>query len=81
MRSARCVHGPPALLKERMTKGAPPRSQYCAFWGGLHESYHFKELGFIRIGPNPTTNLSERVKEAIDHIGMEHRHKHPELPR
>ena len=70
-----------ALLKERMKKGAPPRSQYCAFWGGLHEKYHFKELGFIRIGPNPTTNLSERVKEAIDHIGMEHRHRHPELPR
>ena len=70
-----------ALLKERMTKGAPPRAQYCAFWGGLHEKYHFKELGFIRIGPNPTTNLSERVKEAIDHIGMEHRHRHPELIR
>jgi hypothetical protein len=69
------------LLKERMTKGAPSRAQYCAFWGGLHEKYHFKELGFIRIGPNPTTNLSERVKEAIDHIGMEHRHRHPELPR
>ena len=70
-----------SLLKERMTKGAPPRSQYCAFWGGLHESYHFKELGFIRIGPDPTTNLSERVKSAIDAIGMEHRHKHPELSR
>ena len=60
---------------------APPRAQYCSFWGGLHESCHFTELGFIRIGPNPTTNLSERVKEAIDHIGMEHRHRHPELIR
>ena len=80
-----------ALLKERMTKGAPPRAQYCAVWGGLHEKYHFHDLGFIRIGPNPTTNLSERVKEAIDHIGrvkeaidhigMEHRHRHPELSR
>ena len=49
--------------------------------GKLVECESFHDLGFIRIGPNPTTNLSERVKEAIDHIGMEHRHRHPELPR
>jgi hypothetical protein len=54
-----------ALLKERMKRGAPSRAQYCAFWGGLHEKYHFPDLGFIPIWPNPATNLTPQTVEAI----------------
>ena len=68
-----------SLLKERMTKGVPKLPQYCAFEGGLHEKYHFADLGFVPIWPNPATNLSARVIEAIRSLGMNHRHKHPEI--
>ena len=65
------------LLKERMKKGAPSRAQYCAFWGGLHEKYHFPDLGFIPIWPHPATNLAPQTVEAIRALKMDHRHKHP----
>ena len=66
-----------AVLKERMAKGVPKQSQYCTFDGGLHEKYHFADLGFIPIWPNPATNIAPRTVEAIRSLGMEHRHKHP----
>ncbi len=65
------------LLKDRMAKGAPARAQYCAFWGGLHEKYHFPDLGFIPIWPNPATNLTPNTVEAIRALKMDHRRKHP----
>ena len=66
-----------SILKERMAKGVPKQSQYCTFDGGLHEKYHFADLGFIPIWPNPATNIAPRTVEAIRSLGMEHRHKHP----
>ena len=66
-----------AVLKERMAKGVPKQSQYCTFDGGLHEKYHFADLGFIPIWPNPATNIAPCTVEAIRSLGMEHRHKHP----
>ena len=66
-----------ALLKERMTKGVPKLPQYCAFGGGYHEKYHFADLGFIPIWPNPATNISPRTVEAIRSLKMNHRHRHP----
>lgn len=68
-----------ALLKTRMTAGAPARPQYCAFSGGLVEKYHFKDLGFVTLGPERTTNLSVRVKEAVGSLKLVHRYAHPEL--
>ena len=66
-----------SVLKERMEKGVPKQSQYCTFDGGLHEKYHFADLGFIPIWPNPATNIAPRTVEAIRSLGMEPRHKHP----
>ena len=66
-----------SVLKERMAKGVPKQPQYCTFEGGLHEKYHFADLGFIPIWPNPATNIAPHTVEAIRSLGMEHRHKHP----
>ena len=66
-----------SVLKERMTAGVPKQEQYCAFGGGDHEKYHFADLGFIPIWPNPATNVSPRTVEAIRSLKMNHRHKHP----
>ena len=66
-----------SVLKERMKTGVPKRPQYCAFGGGDHEKYHFADLGFIPIWPNPATNVSPRTVEAIRSLKMNHRHKHP----
>ena len=66
-----------SVLKERMEKGVPKQSQYCAFGGGMHEKYHFADLGFISVWPNPATNISPHTVEAIRSLGMVHRHKHP----
>ncbi len=66
-----------SVLKERMKAGVPKQEQYCAFGGGDHEKYHFADLGFIPIWPNPATNVSPRTVEAIRSLKMNHRHKHP----
>jgi len=66
-------------LKEKMKAGVPTSPLYHTGSCGMHESYHFKELGFIRVSPDPTPNLSDRVKSAIKAIGMVHRNEHPEL--
>ena len=66
-----------SVLKERMEKGVPKQAQYCAFGGGLHEKYHFADLGFVPIWPNPATNIAPRTVEAIRSLGMVHRHPHP----
>ena len=66
-----------SVLKERMQLGVPKQRQYCAFGGGDHEKYHFADLGFIPIWPNPATNVSPRTVEAIRSLKMNHRHKHP----
>ena len=66
-----------SVLKERMKAGVPKQTQYCAFGGGDHEKYHFADLGFVSIWPNPATNVSPRTVEAIRSLKMNHRHKHP----
>ena len=66
-----------SVLKARMEKGVPKQSQYCAFGGGLHEKYHFADLGFVSIWPNPATNITPRTAAAIRSLGMVHRHPHP----
>ena len=66
-------------LKARMRKGVPKLPQYVAFGGGLHEKYHFPDLGFIPVWPNPATNLAPRTAEAIRSLRMNHRHEHPAL--
>ena len=66
-----------SVLKARMKAGVPKQEQYCAFGGGDHEKYHFADLGFIPIWPNPATNVSPRTVEAIRSLKMNHRHKHP----
>ncbi len=68
-----------ALLKERMTKGVPKLPQYVAFGGGMHEKYHFADLGFVPIWPNPATNLPPHTVEAIRSLKMNHRRKHPQI--
>lgn len=68
-----------ALLKERMKAGVPKQQQYVAFGGGLHEKYHFPDLGFIPVWPGPATNLTPHQVEAIRSLGMVHRHPHPQL--
>ena len=66
-------------LKEKMNAGVPLTPLYHTGSTGMHEAYHFKDLGWIRISPTPTPNLSDRVKSAIKAIGMVHRNEHPEL--
>ena len=66
-----------SVLKDRMAKGVPKQEQYCTFGGGLHEKYHFADLGFIPIWPNPATNIAPHTIEAIRSLGMPHRHRHP----
>ena len=66
-----------AELVERMKKGVPKLPQYVAFGGGMHEKYHFADLGFIPIWPNPATNISPRTVESIRALRMNHRRKHP----
>jgi len=66
-----------SVLAARMKAGVPKQQQYCAFGGGDHEKYHFADLGFIPIWPNPATNVSPRTVEAIRSLKMNHRHKHP----
>lgn len=66
-------------LKAKMEAGVPLLPTYHAYGSGMQETYHFKELGFIRISPNPSPNLSDRVKKAIKALGMVHRNEHPEL--
>lgn len=67
------------ILKERMEKGVPKLPQYVAFGGGMHEKYHFPDLGFIPVWPNPATNLAPHTVESIRSLKMNHRHKHPQL--
>ena len=64
-------------LVARMKKGVPKFPQYVAFGGGMHEKYHFADLGFVPIWPNPATNISPRTVESIRVLKMNHRHKHP----
>ena len=66
-------------LKARMRAGVPKLPQYVAFGGGLHEKYHFSDLGFVPVWPNPATNLAPRTVEAIRSLRMNHRHEHPAL--
>ena len=68
-----------ALLKERMKAGVPKQEQYVAFGGGLHEKYHFPDLGFVPVWPNPATNLTPHQVESIRSLKMVHRHPHPQL--
>ena len=70
-----------ALLKERMKAGVPKQEQYVAFGGGLHEKYHFPDLGFVPVWPNPATNLTPHQVETIRSLGMVHRHLHPQIDR
>jgi len=72
---AKCLE----LLKARMRAGVPKQEQYVAFGGGLHEKYHFADLGFVPVWPNPATNLTPHQVEAIRSLGMVHRHPHPQL--
>lgn len=67
------------LLKERMKKGVPRLPQYVAFGGGDHEKYHFPDLGFVSIWPNPATNVAPHTLEVIRSLKMNHRHEHPAL--
>lgn len=66
-------------LKLMMERGVPKTPLYHAYGGGLYESYHFKELGFIRISPNPSGDLSEELIRRIKLLGMVHRQEHPLL--
>ena len=67
------------LLKSRMRAGVPKQEQYVAFGGGLHEKYHFPDLGFVPVWPNPATNLTPHQVESIRSLKMAHRHPHPQL--
>ena len=67
------------LLKARMRKGVPKLPQYVAFGGGDHEKYHFPDLGFVSIWPNPATNVAPHTLEVIKSLKMNHRHEHPAL--
>lgn len=66
-------------LKNMMEAGVPKTPLYHAYGGGLYESYHFKELGFIRISPSPSGDLSEELIRRIKDLGMIHRQEHPLL--
>ena len=66
-----------SLLKERMTKGVPKQVQYVAFGGGIYEKYHFADLGFLPIWPNPATNPTPQQVEAVRSLKMVHRNPHP----
>ncbi|MDO5565749.1 MAG: FAD-dependent oxidoreductase [Planctomycetia bacterium] len=65
-------------LKAMMNQGVPPLPTYHAYENGYIEKYHFKELGMINISHNPT-RLNDRVKDAIEQLGMNHRKEHPQL--
>lgn len=67
------------LLKARMRKGVPKLPQYVAFGGGDHEKYHFPDLGFVSIWPNPATNVPPHTLEVIKSLKMNHRNEHPLL--
>ncbi|MDO5553352.1 MAG: FAD-dependent oxidoreductase [Planctomycetia bacterium] len=65
-------------LKTLMQRGVPKSPLYHGGGTGDHESYHFKELGFLSIYPNPSP-LSEELINRIKALGMIHRHEHPQL--
>jgi hypothetical protein len=67
------------ILIERMKKGVPKLPQYVAFSGGMHETYHFADKGFIRVWPDPVTNLAGRTVEDIRSLGLDHRRRHPQI--
>ena len=62
-------------LKDLMRRGVPKLGVYhsggCA---GDNEFYHFKDTGHFPIWPNPRS-MSPRVKDAIQKIGLQHRHE------
>ncbi len=67
-----------AKLKALMEKGVPTRV-YHAYGCDTAESYHFKELGFIGIGPGKenAAPLDPALTERIRVLGMKHKFRHP----
>jgi len=68
-------------LHSRMLAGVPKQKQYVAFTNRDDEKYHFSDLGFVSVWPNPATNLTPHQVEVIRSLGMPHRHPHPQLDR
>ena len=68
-------------LKERMRRGVPgPGVYHSGGCDGDAEFYHFKDTGHYPIWPHQK-KLPPRVKDAIEKLGLEHRHPHPEIGR
>ncbi len=66
-------------LKERMRRGVPgPGVYHSGGCAGDNEFYHFKDTGHFPIWPDPRP-LTPRVKSAIEKLGLDHRHPHPEI--
>lgn len=67
-----------AKLKALMEQGVPTRV-YHAYGCDTSESYHFKELGFIGIGPGKenAAPLDPGLAERIRVLGMKHKFRHP----
>ncbi|MDO4584823.1 MAG: FAD-dependent oxidoreductase [Planctomycetia bacterium] len=65
-------------LKAKMEAGVPKTPTYHTGGIGMHESYHFKDLGWSRIYPNPSP-MTDDYKERVRKLGMVHRNEHPDL--
>ncbi|MGI5923341.1 MAG: FAD-dependent oxidoreductase [Lentisphaeria bacterium] len=66
-------------LKEMMRQGVP-QPVYHAYPCGERETYHFKEIGHVRIYPGkPNVPITPELRERIRALGMVHKHGVPEL--
>ncbi|MDO4573738.1 MAG: FAD-dependent oxidoreductase [Planctomycetia bacterium] len=66
-------------LISMMKAGVPKARPYHTGGVGLHEKYHFKDLGWHRIYPNPSRTMSKEVIRRIRLLEMVHRNEHPFL--
>lgn len=65
-------------LKAKMEAGVPKTPLYHTGGIGMHESYHFKDLGWSRIYPNPSP-MTEDYRQRVRKLEMVHRNEHPDL--
>ena len=66
-------------LKDMMRQGVP-QPVYHAYACNDHESYHFKDVGYVRIYPGkPNIPITPELRERIRALGMVHKHGVPEL--
>jgi len=63
-------------LKEMMKKGVPIPKSYHAYGTDKFESYHFKELGLIKVSPTPDKRLADpELNKRIEEMGAQHKMK------